>query len=243
MELQVDGIARRFISASSGGILVQVHEDDEAIAEFDVHYSFCWHAPVESGIHDVSFKFRQTSGTVREYKWQFSTTADSPPQVPTATPAGTPAPMPINLPLPTSEPWPDFLTELWPEPAVVISVEDLEHQVCIGLDRGLLFGDEPCDEQYFEEHLQVTLNGTPIEHIRAEQAQDAVTGTTRLEKMPVMSDEITFTIGESPSCLPPLKRCWLEIEILPGMYQGVIQFTRPSGEVLEYSWFFALTDD
>jgi hypothetical protein len=32
-------------------------------------YSCCWHAPLELGVHQVVFRFRQTSGDIEQYAW------------------------------------------------------------------------------------------------------------------------------------------------------------------------------
>jgi hypothetical protein len=165
--LEVDGIIREAVGGLDGLVLVQKIVDDEVFAEWGGPYSFCWLAPVKVGIHTVSFRFRQTSGIIREYKWQFATTDTIPPQAPTATPVDTPAPLAAVFPLPTPEPRPDFIFEIVPQPATSISAEEFNNQVCVGIDRKLLFGDSTYDHEYFSEHFSITLNGTPIEGAQA----------------------------------------------------------------------------
>lgn len=39
-------------------------------------YTYCWSAPLDVGIHEVLFQFRQTTGHVRSYRWNFTITKD-----------------------------------------------------------------------------------------------------------------------------------------------------------------------
>jgi hypothetical protein len=36
--------------------------------------TYCWHAPLDVGIHQARFRFHQTSGELREYAWHFTIT-------------------------------------------------------------------------------------------------------------------------------------------------------------------------
>ena len=39
-------------------------------------YTYCWSSPLDVGIHEVLFQFRQTTGHVRSYRWSFTITED-----------------------------------------------------------------------------------------------------------------------------------------------------------------------
>lgn len=238
IELEVDGKRRKPARSLDGLVLTkQLDDDGNVVAEWGGPYSLCWLAPVNEGIHDVTFRFRQTSDTIREYMWQFATSDIVPTPVPTATPVIIPAPLEAVFPLPTPEPQPNFIFEIAPLPATSISIEEFNHEVCVGIDRKLLFGDAPYDDDYFFEHFTTTLNGTPVEgaQIPPEKAftRDAIKVTIR--------DETKITIGEKGP--HPLTRCWLRVELEPGMYQMTIAFEKPSGEVVAYDSFFVITQE
>jgi len=71
IEVEVDGAPR------SGDGLIEVYslmaweENGKTVAQWSGPFSFCWKAPLEIGTHQVSFQFRQTTGDVQEYLWQF----------------------------------------------------------------------------------------------------------------------------------------------------------------------------
>jgi len=74
MELIVDGIPRSSTTGLVRGSIVDNLKDlesREVLSTFPGFYNLCWSAPVGRGIHQVTFRFRQTSGDIQEYVWQF----------------------------------------------------------------------------------------------------------------------------------------------------------------------------
>ena len=74
MELIVDGIPRSSTTGlvrGSRAYKLKDLESREVLSSCPSFYSLCWSAPVGRGIHQVTFRFRQTSGDVQEYAWQF----------------------------------------------------------------------------------------------------------------------------------------------------------------------------
>jgi hypothetical protein len=76
IELRVDGEEREIADWLDRLLDVEKLQDGEVYARFGGPYIFCWHAPVGTGTHLVSFQFRQTSGDIKEYTWYFAVTED-----------------------------------------------------------------------------------------------------------------------------------------------------------------------
>lgn len=70
MTLLVDGEQKESYGHSGLGLTVWLSEEDQETQWIEGE-DYCWFAPLQSGIHEVAFQFRQTSGDIQEYKWLF----------------------------------------------------------------------------------------------------------------------------------------------------------------------------
>lgn len=72
MELLVDGKGMDYLWSDRGfPIDLPTREPEGPRTSFIEWASYCWHAPLGVGVHEVTFRFHQTSGDVKEYTWYF----------------------------------------------------------------------------------------------------------------------------------------------------------------------------
>lgn len=71
MTLLVDGEQKERYGSSGLGLSVWLSEEDQETQWIEGE-DYCWFSPLQSGIHEVAFQFRQTSGDIQEYKWLFA---------------------------------------------------------------------------------------------------------------------------------------------------------------------------
>lgn len=70
MTLLVDGEQKERYGSSGLGLPVWLSEEDQE-TQWVEGEDYCWFTPLQLGIHEVAFQFRQTSGDIQEYKWLF----------------------------------------------------------------------------------------------------------------------------------------------------------------------------
>ncbi|MCL4872314.1 MAG: hypothetical protein KJ063_25415 [Anaerolineae bacterium] len=72
MELWVNGQAAKYMGNARGfPYSLPTREPEGPRTDFFEWVSYCWEAPLGIGVHEVTFRFRQTSGDVKEYTWHF----------------------------------------------------------------------------------------------------------------------------------------------------------------------------
>jgi hypothetical protein len=76
MTLLVDGEPKEPYGSSGFGAPTllgapNLLSEEEQETQWLTGTDYCWRAPLETGVHDVVFQIRQTSGDVHEYQWLF----------------------------------------------------------------------------------------------------------------------------------------------------------------------------
>lgn len=219
-------------------VLHQMHDSaGNVIASWGGPYSFCWRAELSPGTHQAEFQFRQTSGTVQSYHWQFILTEGTPEPSPTPTtptPTATLASLPTIWPLPTAEPMPDTIYRVYPEPASILTLPTkhrflasealFTNEICVGVNIPSLTWLEPGV-------WSITLNGTKFNEPSRLALIDEYLATNEPEE--------TAEARERTGAIDP---CWEQTGLEPGTYEALFEMTTPSGELLQYRWFFTLTE-
>lgn len=73
MELFVDGRSVETGASEQSGILfvLPTQEPKGPRTDFVEDGDYCWKVPLNVGIHEVAFRFHQTSGNIKAYTWHF----------------------------------------------------------------------------------------------------------------------------------------------------------------------------
>jgi hypothetical protein len=71
IELLVDERAQTWRPEESLNQAVAGSKLDDETTSWSGPLIYCWDAPLDPGRHEVTFKFRQTSGDIQEYTWHF----------------------------------------------------------------------------------------------------------------------------------------------------------------------------
>jgi hypothetical protein len=169
-------------------------------------------------------------------------------------PLSTPAPSKNPTPLPTLEPMPEFIAEVWPAPAsrtplvfyqadlideIGISgyegsrpVERAGHRsnICVYLDAGMLV-TYPKQETFTY----------PDDRLYSyEEAVERATLSVDGQKLVHQPDERWHRVGFAGRPGYPYWLCWpAALEV--GLHQASFQFRQPDGTVEEFSWLFEIT--
>lgn len=77
VNLEVDGVTRPPAGELyNAGLLWSKGPPNNSDAQWGGPYTLCWQVPVDVGIHQAHFQFRQTSGDIQEYVWYFAVIED-----------------------------------------------------------------------------------------------------------------------------------------------------------------------
>jgi hypothetical protein len=192
-----------------------VDGDGNVIASYGGPATACWQVELDPGTHEAEFQFWHTSSVVETYRWNFALLDVTPEPSPILIPALTPTPLPISWPIPSPQPLPAFILAVAPQPAVTLSSAQFNNELCTTVELPLTGWGDALDSTLFK------LNAIQL------------VGTIR--------ESQTFTIGE-PRYTAQYTLCQLGVVLIPGTYEALFQMETPSGELLQYHWFFTLTE-
>jgi hypothetical protein len=197
-------------------------------------YNACWHVELRTKAHQAEFQFRQTSGTIQSYHWQFTVVPPTP--IPTPTPMPTVLPLPLTGPLPTAEPLPGPIYDVYPPPAAVLPLRAeagmttpepvYKKRICVGVSS--------TPTSVWLERVpfnNLTLNGTPLGNVEMFRVT--------IEYSIAGDVEDTSQFGGSAG---GVELCWEPVVLVAGTYEAVFQIEGTSGRLLQYRWFFTLTE-
>ena len=189
-------------------------EEIEIVGDFDL----------TPGEHRATVRVHRTSSEVLEYSWVFTVLEET-------TVSGLPLGLQFVRPLPDST---ITLQAYQREQLVTTTFGDLRNGVCVGAQpRDIVDHGENLDcHGVSGRYSFVSIDGaspgifTEIEEYCA--GEFAVVN---------MEDDVVIKSGPSWHY-----KCW-QIELAPGEHEVTVQLRRLSGEMIEYTWQFTITDD
>jgi len=158
-----------------------------------------------------------------------------------------PAPTSTPIVLPTAQPRPDFISKVGPEESSILSLETYETEyvhaigmrnletgyastVCVEPDLGYLVqkGDDFADMESVLGCIELRVDG---------EEREVADGLDRLLDIEVLQDgEVYARFGG------PYVFCW-HAPVGVGVHLVSFQFRQTSGDIKEYTWYFAVTED
>lgn len=181
------------------------------------------------GEHEATVRVRRASGEVLEYSWTFTVWAEEP------TAPGLPEWLQFVRPLPNSTVTVQEYREANLVPAH-LGFGDFRGGICMGVQtcRIVELGEYLDCSGVLRKFSFVTLDGAPLHSVDAtiEGGCELVLNET--------TDEEGRVVRSYPG--PRAYQC-LIIDLTPGEHEVTVQLQMASGEVVEYTWRFTITDD
>lgn len=178
------------------------------------------------GTHEFTVRVHKTSGEVLAYSWSFTVVAEIPPIV------GLPEEFEFVRPLPnTTITMQAYQEELLVPPYRSPRVPSLLGSVCVGVYPGDVVkpGEQVDGDEIALQYDFVTLDGVP-------PGADA--------EIRVGYGLVMFFDGRNEQRTsypgPHNYKCWA-IDLSPGKHEATVELQKPSGERLEYTWSFTIT--
>lgn len=181
------------------------------------------------GKHKATVQVRRTSGEVLEYSWTFTVVAAEPtlPDMPEG--------IQFVRPLPDSTiTLQAYREEQLVPPYHAPAFADLRGGVCVGVLTSKIVepGENLDGDGVSRKYPFVALDGAPPgEYARIEMAYD-------LGKCIVVDENGVETSYQCPHHY----KCW-RVALAPGEHEATVQLYKASGEVIEYTWQFTITND
>ncbi|WP_420631649.1 hypothetical protein [Candidatus Leptofilum sp.] len=189
----------------------------------------CGKALLAPGLQEVTFEFRQTSGEIKSYSWQFEI-IEQPNFVQKVSPQEFES-IPLSI-------YSADLTDEYYERTGIIVYSALgsrrfgfKSKVCIEIRLGVLaqVGDDFSEDSSISERIKISINNEDLTDITAGHSSLELINIGNLE-----GEILKRGVGDAVACGKAL--------LAPGLQEVTFEFQQTSGEIKSYSWQFELTE-